>query len=582
MSESLNDVLSSVIKKIGKLSMKQEKEIISLLEHGLTTVIDYISKTLLLKPIISTRIISIGKVKEESSLYSGIKRTDDKIIFGKWLFKLIPEKKSTLLYFLLLKEGFSHFFGYIYDEISEMVLNTIATLHFMDLRNINPEFLQFALITNQYSVKEVAGDDFILWLNYLILLFTKNISPSNIFQYYFSIIKTENNLFQRAELFKKWILEQTYQEEDTIAPIYLNHKLLALVNLFIKISYQDFSFRKITKQLEIHSDTLRNRLRDLGNYRGCWMADINYKKILLNRYFLKIESTKKTNFDSLINYLLEIPYLNILFKGQNQSSEFLYSPRFVCPHIIADKLTYTLNRYQEKGFIKNFNIQLVNQLTHYYTIVNSPVNPSLDFFVSAIDNEIFNLNKYAIQFFKLDEKHSYVSEMPMIDRNLLFLLSMIRGKYLTKGKIIIDFDALEDLYIENNISFTDDKARNDLINQLEIRARRRGFIDYHFYIRNIIPRGFDILIMELENNNSNLEDLIERFRIFSFLGRIDLSNHIILTLPGISHTHPVSNLLQKVVNQHNITSQFYSINLVTSRHIPLYDLFDFKEKKWKI
>jgi hypothetical protein len=53
-------------------------------------------------------------------------------------------------------------------------------------------------------------------------------------------------------------------------------------------------------------------------------------------------------------------------------------------------------------------------------------------------------------------------------------------------------------------------------------------------------------------------------------------------LPGISHEHPVKNMIYETLKKEGIEPIFYTINLAKSRFVPLHDLFNYDEQKWKI
>lgn len=586
MSDSFLDTLSKTVDEVASLSKNQEKKIISNLQFALQTTIDYLSKELPLKIITEIRKIELGKVKKENSLSFGIKRTKSKIIFGNWVFDLMLEKKNSLLFYFILKEALFHFLDFRENDIDEMVLNIISILFFVKLKNITLEHIQFIFITSQTITEEIAGEDYQIWLNMIPLLVAKNIPFSDVFSFYLSLfqnMKSPNSI--KGLKFKEWVIDQTFQEENYISPIYFTQKQFEIVERLFSLDYNQFSIKYLSKSLSLHPDTLRNRFRSLHNYGSAWIANINFNKLKLNRYFLKIRTDGKTNFDSLGNFLLKNPYLKILYHGSNEDSKFYYSPRFYCPHFVAEQLTNTLIGYQDKNLIKNFSLQLIKKITHYNTFINSPLNPSITNFQKLLNGEINQAKKFSISYFSLNNTIDFSEDKTSLDRTLLYFLSLVKSRYLTKGKIAVELQQIDNFYKENDIPFIDDYSRTDFLNQQEIRSRRRGLLDYYFYIRNFTPRGSDILIIELSKDNSldesSLETLIEKLRVFSFMGRLDLTNHVILTLPGISHIHPISSLIQDTIDQFAIDSHLFTINLLASRYSPFQDLFDYEEQKWK-
>ncbi|NHJ49388.1 MAG: hypothetical protein FK733_16480 [Asgard group archaeon] len=80
----------------------------------------------------------------------------------------------------------------------------------------------------------------------------------------------------------------------------------------------------------------------------------------------------------------------------------------------------------------------------------------------------------------------------------------------------------------------------------------------------------------------NDQELIDRLRVFGFLGQFQLHDRTIINLPGISHNHPVKDIIKDVLEEEGIEANFYTINLLKSQFVPLHDLFDFDEQKWQM
>jgi hypothetical protein len=79
-----------------------------------------------------------------------------------------------------------------------------------------------------------------------------------------------------------------------------------------------------------------------------------------------------------------------------------------------------------------------------------------------------------------------------------------------------------------------------------------------------------------------LDEVIEKLRVFSFLGQITLHDRIVHTMPGVSHQHYIKEIIQNELNKANIKAEYYTIGIAQSRLISMHNLYDFDEQKWKI
>ena len=157
---------------------------------------------------------------------------------------------------------------------------------------------------------------------------------------------------------------------------------------------------------------------------------------------------------------------------------------------------------------------------------------------------------------------------------------------MTKKGYNVIVSELPKLYEKNGITLSDNVTQTDFLNQIEIRARRRNILSYAFFMRSYTPRAKDILIFEIPKSNKTSDEIfnkvIKQLQVFSFLGQMDIPDRKIFQIPGISHTHPISKLIQEVLIQNNLETIFYTINLNEIKFVPLHDLYSFDDQKWMI
>ncbi|MHA1442616.1 MAG: hypothetical protein ACTSPK_12265, partial [Candidatus Heimdallarchaeota archaeon] len=196
-----------------------------------------------------------------------------------------------------------------------------------------------------------------------------------------------------------------------------------------------------------------------------------------------------------------------------------------------------------------------------------------------------DIKKYTFSTEKRDASMEFDDDDIPFDYNLLYFLSILKNKYLLKSRYGVIVSKLPKFYELNDIAISDVVSQTDFINQIEIRARRRNLLSYALYMRSHRPRVSNMLIFEISTINNitdeKLEQLRNRLHVFSFLGVVVLSDRAIFTLPGVSHEHPIKELIEEVLAEEKIESVFYTIKLSKNRFVPLPELYDFDTQKWK-
>jgi hypothetical protein len=141
-----------------------------------------------------------------------------------------------------------------------------------------------------------------------------------------------------------------------------------------------------------------------------------------------------------------------------------------------------------------------------------------------------------------------------------------------------------ELYEKNNIPLSDVKVQTDFLNQIEIRARKRKILSYSLFMRSFAPRSSNVFIFEIQTLNYSekvISDTIEKLRVFSFLGQFTIADRLIFMIPGISHKHEISNMIQQIIENAGLEMNCYTININDSRFVPLHNLYDYNTQKWK-
>jgi len=577
------------LESLDKISELNKMEITELINDLLIDIISILSKFLRNKSIIQKRNFVFGNVKQDLGIKYGLIRSKDKIIVANWILDLQFKTRNYLIFFLIIKEGILHFYKNDMSEIDEVIINIITIqllVEIFGIKTVDTPMLN--IIRTRMFSEEIANLNPYYWDNLLLLIVRNKISFSEILDKYEDITnRTSISSSEIIKLFSEWTFSKTLKEGDSILPIFANLKLIELIELLNELGHEKGTTSFIAKKLNLTQKTITKRFKALNeSYSTYWRIDLNYEKINLHNYLFMIKVKEKKHSKKLSQMLLNIPYLKSLFLGSDSESDILYSPTLVCPHIISDQLNERLDKMKNSGIIKDYFMQIVRERIRRFTIMNYPFESTNMTFKKLIKQNDSSLRKYIFYQYKRSSKLPTEEKPLNLDINLLNFLSVINTKLLLKSRYGVSINEFKKFYLRNNILQTDVKAQTDLLYQNELRAKKRGLISFSLYMRNLMKRSTDVLIFEIPISNGisdkELSTIIKKLQVFSLMGQNTLYDRHIFNLPGVAHTHPIKKVIQDFLEKEGLMPTFYTIKFYKTNFVPLHDLYDFEDQKWKI
>jgi len=584
------DNFKEKVKTIKNLS--DNNDICNVLNDLLNEIIQFTKQKLNLEIKRSIGKFSMESLNQSFGVNLGIKRKENIISIGNWVINQIETRSTTyLIYFLIMKESLVHFFDDTITKTDEAILNIITILwikHYFSIKTLDNPMIK-AINHRIYQDDLIAGKHFIQFLNISDILFIKNISFEKAFTKFYELKQqlklSENDLFQE---YRKWVFI-FISDFDVIAPIVLSKTLLPTLELLTKLNHKEANAERISEILDLHPNSVRYQFRSIfEKYIVLWRPVLNSERLKLHDYFLKI-ILPEGNFESVYNLISQIPYNKSIYIGETETNKILYCPSLISPHLVSEQLNVKLTKLLNKKQIIDFNLQQIRERFQYGTITHERINPTLEYFQNLLlnDSNMKNLIPLTIAHEKLENfSLEFDDDDQTVDYNLLYFLSILRNKYLLKQGYNVFVNELPNLYKINNIEINDNLAGSVLLNQLEIRALKKGLLTYVFFIRSFAPLAPDVLIFEIPTLNKRygktLPETIHHLQKFSFLAQISIADREIYIIPGLNHNHPIANLIQQVLDKNGLESTFYTIRMKESRFIPLHDLYDYDKQKWKV
>jgi hypothetical protein len=575
----INAILTSDLNK---------QEISRVLQNLLTKTINCISSELNQKPILNQRMISIGTVQNSFSPSFNIYRTENEIIFSEKIFNMRKTTTIQNLIFHIIKESFMHFISIKVQNIIELFVDFTTILwiqkHFK-IRNIENPII--VTINRNIYPETIAGKDSYHYYRLLELLFRKNIDFYSVFVKIAELYINNNlNESQLEKKFSSWVIQETIKDEDVIAPLLMKKNKEPIIDYFIQKGNKNSSSTELAKLLDKTDRAIQKAVRVISSkYTMFWLPVINYEKLRLHNYFLTIKMPVSTNIESIQKILLEIPYLKSLYVGYSDDYKILYSPSLISPHIVANSLDERLKYLENKNQLTEYTLQQYREKFMYSTLTFSKSNlfrkPTIETYkqlLSGDENRNFDLKKYVL-LHDIRDISPIFSDEDFLSYNLLYFLSFLKAKYLLSGSYGGWIHELPKLLEKNDKSLDRMSEAVSFLSHLEHRATKRDFLSYCMYLRNTTNKNPDVLLFDtplLDNQDSIIKDLC----VFGLLYQFQLYDRTLFVLPGISHQHPVKELIKGKLSEANINANFYTANASTTRFVPWHNLFDFNEQKW--
>ncbi len=585
--------MSSIIKKeilkfLEKIETNEEPDVIQTFFHKavsalLKNVADYYG--IIIDNDFSFEI-RVEDIDEENCTDIGLKFRDNILILSKWALDSATRTRKFFLYFFLIKSCFLIIFKRKFSDFDQSLINILSYLFIKEIEKISSiSNVLFIRINSKIFPDEIANSSYQLWQSLLNLLFSMDIPSKSLFDYYSNVDDPSSE--KRVSSFSNWVTNLTVKIDDVIAPIYINWKLINVLDQLLKYGFEGGTTKQISRNLEVNQSTVRKYFEGLtSTFYTFWRAVFNFQKLNLHNYYVKVSLKETKNIDIIADKISENPYLKSLFSGETEQSTILYSATLLCPHTSSDNLARLLSRYKDKNLIDDYSIQLVRRKIHYGTVTSYPYKNTIENFNSFVNGEQENLRKYLFA----DEKRDFSTEFEYysesLDYNLLYFLSLLKGRYLVRANYTVWVNELSKLYEKNKLSDSIISEKMDFLNQIEIRARRRDLLSYSLFMLNFNRRGSDILNVEIPlldfSKEKEINDIIEQLRVFSFFGQMNVYDSIILTIPGANAQHPIRNTIETLFNKSGIFPTFYTIKIMKSKFIPYHELYDYDKESWKV
>ncbi|MGC9781314.1 MAG: hypothetical protein HZR80_18880 [Candidatus Heimdallarchaeota archaeon] len=526
----------------------------------------------------------------------GVITENEQIILANWLFNLPQREKEILLKFLLIREGFRVHFNnqikssHFYNDLVEILLNIIAALWIINDRGYKLGSPQVIDIRGRiaFDDTQVFNHNYwewvlLDWYNYRLStmeLFNKLVSSINL------AIEKKFSLKHLVDDFKSWLENQVQKVFLLALPLSLKKKKFDIIKSMITLGYDKSSAKEVGKLVNRSYNVVDIAFKELfEKYQVYWRANINLPLIRLYPYYFRITLNDKKFKSQLIKKFKTIPYLKELdesfSKNKHTLAGFLESP-----HYIPVSLEEYFEKLVRKKIADNFFCQMIRRKTLYTTITTEKLKPNKETYKQVFENPNKEKN---LTLTILDDRFDITKppkeKKAVFDENVLNFITLIKARYLGKAHYMLSpLTKVYEFCKKNDIDSIDSLAVKYFLNQLDIRCRRLGLINYFLNIQNISNYG-DALFFELqEDPKSDLSmSIIEKAKIFSPMIVKEFFQRTAILFPKVSINNPLREVLEEFIRNIGVEFSTYHFSYY-KEYLPdvLYiDLYDFEENRWK-
>ncbi|NHJ48907.1 MAG: hypothetical protein FK733_14070 [Asgard group archaeon] len=124
----------------------------------------------------------------------------------------------------------------------------------------------------------------------------------------------------------------------------------------------------------------------------------------------------------------------------------------------------------------------------------------------------------------------------------------------------------------------------DFINQMDIRLRRLGLVDYFLYFKEFIHIK-KALYFELIENPEEISEFVKKLEVFGDMMTISFLDRVVIYFPEVKYDSMFREFVEKLLMEKNITHRVYQFNHhrgLNVDKINYLEAYDFETKQWKI
>lgn len=538
--------------------------------------------------------IEIGDAPEQGYTF-GVNKVKNKLIFAKWVDSIQPEITSRKIWeFIIIRESMSFFVKTELlekgiEELTRLFLNFMAMAYHQKLykgKSFESEFqllkVRFLYLSDE---DKIATKQLKKELDSLLtIIVTQDITYELIYKTYLFFIEdiplNEIDVEELVNDFQRYLSSST---EEIAAPIQFKDSVVIVINELINLGHNT-SAVEIAKNLQMNHSTVTKHLTKLvSRYNAYWRREYNWKKLGLHTYMILVEISKnnETVKKEIGMELESIPYFFDLFEGENSDFNYLYAVLH-CPHSIADNLTYTLEKKLNDKLINSFEIKPINRRVFRTAFVHPHIKPTLNNYDKMLKGRT-PIQKFVT--WDSNEFDSKTIELNISDDSLLGFMSILLNKSITtKGFFGVWLDKLEGFLFSNNINPKDTLEGTSFFNKMQKTAIEKQLLDYRLSISLSRMRSFERLLIKIKSkpDSDSTFRLIDDLSIFGWMAILYSYEEIFLLINGLNYKDKLTELIISILEEKNLDFEFFSIKNKFVRHIPLNELYDYKNKKWKI
>jgi hypothetical protein len=540
---------------------------------------------------------SIEKIPSKGiSFGSIIDEENNRIILANWIEKLPIREKEILQEYLIIKQIFHDFIlnklevDCSSNDFLLLISFLMATIFIMEKENKPSSHQQIINIRKFNSFEDNEYFRSIDWDVYITRCNQLNISAVRIFD---KAIKIINNSVNEKKSYKEtiaefdsWINKIISKKESSLLPIFMDDREYQVVKALHQLGQRKATAKKIGEIVGLSHNTINNALVDYFEKFGLfWHVRHKFTAFNLYPYFFRITLSDKKHYSLLLKNLKQQNYMMDFF--QNQTNDVLVGVLF-CPHVVQANLDEYFLKLQKKGIISHYIFRQLRKQKRFCTITQKEIKATVDNYKKLLTKP----SNFAFETLLILDEETDITKIPKrkrklaIDDNLLTYFSIYGARNLRRvDYMFYPLEELFDLCKRNDINPEDSRKLNDFVNQLELRLYRLGLIDYFLNIENIGTYS-NALYFELtiDPNDSKVNTLVEKFKIFSALVYFEFLDRVIFGFPNISMNHPAKVIVEEEFKKLKIEYLIYWIRTVKGfkRYIPLNRLYDYENESWKI
>ncbi|NHJ49928.1 MAG: hypothetical protein FK733_19205 [Asgard group archaeon] len=517
------------------------------------------------------------------------------LILANWLIELPVKEREHLINYLLIRESFRVYFNeeiktHPYERFTEIILHVMALLIICEEQKVVPHERSTLYVRRRaegYEDEDILKTQY--WIYFMENCYKYNLTAKKLFPVFIQRVKDaieeDRSINDLAWDVMYWLKAHLPEEISYALPICIEKKRhYDLLKELSVTPYKKSSALALSEKIgRSHRVISRDFKQIIDEYKVNWYVDIDLLKLRLYPYFYRINLRKSEYKDQIIKKLRNFQYTRVIRECDSQEVILLVG-WIESPQVVYRHLSEYLEKLQKDDLIEDYYIGQIRRRRITWTISTEELEPTKETYQILIDNpEKYNCYTITALDTKYDiTKHKKIKKEHFNEDVLLFLSTILLHNLGHTNYFCKPIELIYELCDKKGIDKANSLEVLDFINQMDIRCKRLGLMDYYLFFREL-DTFKKALYFELKGKPDEINSVVEKLEVTGEMRSLSFLDRMIIYFPEVKYGSVFHGIVEELLRNNNISFHAYQINYHRGLRMPKFnylEAYDHKTDQW--